>query len=1427
MAKSAILNTSIGLLFSIPGFVSVTAQQPNIVVIMADDLGYADVGFNGCLDIPTPNIDMLATQGVIFSSGYVSHSYCAPTRAGFLTGRYQHRFGFEANPDLSTVDVLPANQITIGNVLTNAGYKTILVGKWHLGGNNPNQPPNRGFTDFFGFLGGGSPYFLETNQFLRRNLSNVVETNYLTHAFTREAVSYINTNAANGNPFFLFLSYNAPHQTLTAPQDYMEKFTNIVDSTRQVYAAVVNAMDDGIGNVLQALDDNGIATNTLVVFLSDNGGPTAVTSALNTPLRGFKGNVFEGGVHVPFAARWPGRLPAGSIYTNPVISLDIFATAVALAGGVMPADRPMDSVNLMPYLLGETNGPPHEYLFWRQNGGEMWATRNGNWKWMNNPTNSGPLLVQLADDGTGEFTDLSTNEPARVAAMEAAFAHWDAQMLEPLFSDGQLIEINGAAALADNLGYMISNQTQNVLAFALTSPRYPPTTTSNFNLRFYMEMIELVGGKRNGYVVLGETNTTNALIRAGILRDESKLIITEAETGGNTELVLASDQLPVGTNEYNLSFNKSSNSLTLHLGTVSVTRVLSRVYNGFDYPGYAMSNASTRFSVIEISHTFSEGGAPTYEWDADAGADRDWSNGTNWTGGLEPTSLTPAYINGGFTAVVAQAGERTMSIYVGSTNNPSNAVNNIGHVEQSGGDLVVGSNMYLGKYAGGVGRYLLTNGSLTVSNTIFVGDQGLGSMIITNTGLLTAQNVVIGNAGEGLSVPGSRLTLGGGSLGVAGFLYIGGNDITNAGADGQYEQFGGSATVATTVRVANNQSSTGRLMVAGGSFDVLINLQLGNYFSSHGTMNISGLSTVRVSGVTTLGKNTASFGSLSMSGGLFLASAVMNVGEVASSTGIVTLTGGSMIFSNSQIRVGEQGVGTFDISGGSVTATTVLASFAPNGVGTIAVSGGRLVASHAGESLTLRRRSAMLNVSGGMVEANGIAVGTVSGHNVSAGPATLNLSGGTILGGRDNGDGASNDFVIASANVTGVVNITGGLLDLSRSNNDLMVGLASNSMGMLKISGGAVIMAGTLQAGDSSVANSFGYIELAGGAPVVQVGSLSISSRGELRSVFDGESIAPIISATAISLGGTLSISNTGEYAGGTYLIATSLNGTAVSGAFTATNWLDGVTGTVSYVDNRITISFNLLPVLVGVPADDDVECDQVPTPVLVTATNGCGELSDVEFTESTNAGYCVHSYELVRVWTVTNTCGFSVSATQVLSVADTTIPDIMCPDNVSIICEADADPSLTGFATAMDNCDASPVVSYVDTPGEGIISRTWSAVDVCSNVAICVQAITLNISTNDSDGDGMSDYDECVAGTSPTNDQSYLKLAIEPLPPGAVLSFTSQVSHTYTIEYQVDLTNNATWPVLTNLHGTGENVTVNDPTTAERRNYRLKANHH
>ena len=325
------------------------SAPPNIVVILADDLGYGDVAFNGCEDIPTPNIDALAANGVLCSNGYVTHSTCSPSRAALITGRYQQRFGHESGPTFDTIAPLnpglglPESEIPLPQLLKSAGYVSGAIGKWHLGFAPNLFPRQRGFDEFFGFLDAQHPYY---NGLIYRDETLVRENAYLTDAFTREGVSFIDRHATE--PFFLYLAYNAVHKPYDQPPAiYLDRVANIPDPDRRLYAAMVVALDDGVGQIVASLQAKGLLQNTLIFFLSDNGAPKE-SFTRNDPLRGYKGDMLEGGVHVPFAVQWSGRLPANVVYPEPVSSLDIFPTVAAAAGLALPTDRAYDGLNIVP-----------------------------------------------------------------------------------------------------------------------------------------------------------------------------------------------------------------------------------------------------------------------------------------------------------------------------------------------------------------------------------------------------------------------------------------------------------------------------------------------------------------------------------------------------------------------------------------------------------------------------------------------------------------------------------------------------------------------------------------------------------------------------------------------------------------------------------------------------------------------------------------------------------------------------------------------------------------------------------------------------------------------------------------------------------------------------------------------------------------------
>jgi arylsulfatase A-like enzyme len=456
-------------------------RPPNIVVILADDLGYNDLDFagggvaNGA--VPTPNIDSIARDGVEFTRGYAGNATCAPSRAAILTGRYPTRFGFEFTPapkafmrlvarwghdaarpptyfaereaDVPPMEEegLPPGEITIAELLRQSGYRTLGLGKWHLGEAPPMRPGAQGFDQYLGFLPGaslylplGDPNSVESRQafdpidaFLWANLPFAVAENggprfapsaYMTDYLADEASRAIEAN--RNRPFFLYLAFNAPHTPLQALNSDYEALPRIENHTLRVYAAMIRALDRGVGRVLDTLRAQGLEENTLVIFTSDNGGANYIgLPDINAPYRGWKMTFFEGGVHTPFFAKWPARLPKGARVDTPVAHVDLFATAAAAARAPLPADRVIDGVDLVRVARGEAS---HDALFWRS--GHYRSLLAGGWKLQLSERPEKTWLFDMNADPT-ERTNLAGARPEKVEALTALLASQEAQMVKP------------------------------------------------------------------------------------------------------------------------------------------------------------------------------------------------------------------------------------------------------------------------------------------------------------------------------------------------------------------------------------------------------------------------------------------------------------------------------------------------------------------------------------------------------------------------------------------------------------------------------------------------------------------------------------------------------------------------------------------------------------------------------------------------------------------------------------------------------------------------------------------------------------------------------------------------------------------------------------------------------------------------------------
>ena len=422
---------------------------PNIIVIISDDQGYADVGFHGSKEIFTPNIDRIASNGVVFSQGYVSYAVCSPSRAGLITGKYQNRFGYTRNILLAPKDSLmglPLSEQTLPDVLNNVDYKTKAIGKWHLGAHESLVPERRGFDEFFGFIIGGHRYFPEDltlndltearsqmDGYITRiydNGNRIDTKKYLTEELSDNAVQFIEDNS--DDPFFLYLSYNAPHTPLQATERDLERNSHIEIEKRRTYAAMVSSMDDGIGLILDKLEEKKISENTIVIFFSDNGGVEWYNFSDNGILRGIKGDFFEGGIRVPFTMQWPKKIKPGIIYDKPIIALDVFATVASAASAEKYIMNDIDGVDLLPYINGEKSGMPHEYLYWQNPDKDIDVVRDDRYKYLR--IKGDEYIFDLKNDISEETNIIDSSKPI-YDRLKSQFKEWEKDMIDPVFMD--------------------------------------------------------------------------------------------------------------------------------------------------------------------------------------------------------------------------------------------------------------------------------------------------------------------------------------------------------------------------------------------------------------------------------------------------------------------------------------------------------------------------------------------------------------------------------------------------------------------------------------------------------------------------------------------------------------------------------------------------------------------------------------------------------------------------------------------------------------------------------------------------------------------------------------------------------------------------------------------------------------------------------
>lgn len=460
-------------------------KKPNIIILLADDLGKYDISLYGGKSTPTPQIDSLAASGVTFTDGYVSSSICSPSRAGLLTGRYQERFGHEYQPGdrypknnleyygfkylINTnnwrlndkinypneasiaTQGLPQSEITFADLAKKEGYSTAIIGKWHLGHNKGFFPLDRGFDYHYGFYQAFSLFAPEDDNpdiinhhhkdftdktiwgngrvgigQIRRDNTIIDEKAYLTEKFAEEAEAFIDRNKTK--PFLLYVPFNAPHTPFQVRKKYYDRFPNVKDENKRVYFAMISALDDAIGRIRAKVKKEGLEENTLIFFASDNGGADYTFATTNAPLKGGKFSHFEGGINVPFALSWKGKIKPHTVYKTPVSSLDIFSTIAVVTHSGLPKDRVYDGVNLVDVV--NNNKEAHKNLYWRS--GDAKAIRSGDWKLIISGKTHQEWLYNLANDKS-ETTDLASKNPEKVKELHVALQNWEKGLVKPLW----------------------------------------------------------------------------------------------------------------------------------------------------------------------------------------------------------------------------------------------------------------------------------------------------------------------------------------------------------------------------------------------------------------------------------------------------------------------------------------------------------------------------------------------------------------------------------------------------------------------------------------------------------------------------------------------------------------------------------------------------------------------------------------------------------------------------------------------------------------------------------------------------------------------------------------------------------------------------------------------------------------------------------